>query len=164
MNDSYMEYMVRKKFTAKDRLLRIIMIVLILIFFSLTPLIPFSFLIAAILAAVSYFFVFPYTDLEYEYLYCDKQITVDKIMAKSKRKQVAAYDTDKIELLAPLNSYRLKAFEHRTLKEVPLWSLKEDGHVPYAMIYEGNQKVILDLPAEFVKLVQNVAPRKVYFD
>lgn len=62
MNDSYMEYMVRKKFTAKDRLLRIIMIVLILIFFSLTPLIPFSFLIAAILAAVSYFFVFPYTD------------------------------------------------------------------------------------------------------
>lgn len=164
MNDSYMEYMVRKKFTVKDRLLRIFMILLILIFFSLTPLIPFSLLIAAILAAVSYFFVFPYTDLEYEYLYCDKQITVDKIMAKSKRKQVAVYDTDKIELLAPLNSYRLKAFEHRTLKEVPLWSLKEDGHVPYAMIYEGNQKVILDLPAEFVKLVQNVAPRKVYFD
>lgn len=164
MNDSYMEYMVRKKFTAKDRFCRILMIVLVVFFFSLSPVIPVSLFIAAVLGAVAYFVVFPNTNLEYEYLYCDKQITVDKIMAQRNRKQVAVYDTDKIELLAPANSYRLKAFEHRTLKEVPLWSLKEDEHVPYVMIYEGNQKVILDLPAEFVKLVQNVAPRKVYFD
>ncbi|MDE6531040.1 MAG: hypothetical protein K2K96_09745 [Lachnospiraceae bacterium] len=164
MNESYMEYMVHKRFTAKDRLSRILIIVLTVFFFSLSPMIPLSLIIAAILAAIAYFVVFPCTDLEYEYLYCDKQITVDKIMAKKKRKQVAIYDTDKIELLAPANSYRLKAFEHRTFKEVPLWSLKEDEHVPYVMIYEGNQKVILDLPAEFVKLVQNAAPRKVYFD
>lgn len=164
MNDSYMEYMVRKRFTAKDHLSRILMIVLTALFFSLSPMIPASLIVAAILAAIAYFVVFPRTDLEYEYLYCDKQITVDKIMAQRKRKQVAIYDTDKIELLAPANSYRLKAFEHRTLKEVPLWSLKEDEHVPYVMIYEGNQKVILDLPAEFVKMVQNAAPRKVYFD
>ena len=164
MNDSYMEYMVRKKITVKDHLIRVSMIVLTVFFFSLFPVMPFSLIIAAILAAIAYFVVFPRTDLEYEYLYCDKQITVDKIMAQRKRKQVAVYDTDKIELLVPVNSYRLKAFEHRTLKEVPLWSLKEDDHVPYVMIYEGNQKVILDLPAEFVKMVQNAAPRKVYFD
>ena len=164
MNDSYMEYMVRKRFTAKDYLSRISIIVLTVFFFLLSPVIPVSLFIAAILAAIAYFIVFPSTDLEYEYLYCDKQITVDKIMAKKKRKQVAIYDTDKIELLAPVNSYRLKAFEHRTFKEVPLWSMKEDDNVPYVMIYEGNLKVILDLPAEFVKLVQNVAPRKVYFD
>lgn len=164
MNESYMEYMVHKRFTAKDRLSRILIIVLTIFFFSLSPMIPVSLIIAAILAAIAYFVVFPGTDLEYEYLYCDKQITVDKIMAKKKRKQVAVYDTDKIELLAPANSYRLKSFENRTLKEIPLWSLKEDEHVPYVMIYEGNQKVILDLPAEFVKLIQNVAPRKVYFD
>ncbi len=164
MKDSYMEYMVRKKITVKDHLIRISMIVLTVFFFLLSIVIQPSLIIAGILAAVTYFVVFPSTDLEYEYLYCDKQITVDKIMAKSKRKQVAVYDTDKIELLAPVNSFRLKAFEHRTLREVPLWSLKEDDHVPYVMIYEGNQKVILDLPAEFVKMVQNAAPRKVYFD
>lgn len=164
MNDSYMEYMVKKRFTWKDRLCRIAMIVLTIFFFLLSPIMPLALIIAAILAAVAYFVVFPYTDLEYEYLYCDKQITVDKIMAQRNRKQVAVYDTDKIELMAPANSFRLKAFEHRKLKEVPLWSLKEDDHVPYVMIYEGDQKVILDLPAEFVKMVQNVAPRKVFFD
>ncbi len=164
MKDSYMEYMVRKKITVKDHLIRISMIVLTVFFFSLSIVIQPSLIVAGILAAIAYFVVFPSTDLEYEYLYCDKQITVDKIMAQRKRKQAAVYDTDKIELLAPANSFRLKAFEHRTLKEVPLWSLKEDDHVPYVMIYEGNQKVILDLPAEFVKLVQNAAPRKVYFD
>lgn len=164
MNDSYMEYMVKKRFTVKDHLCRIAMIVLTVFFFILSLIIPLALIIAAIAAAVTYFVVFPYTDLEYEYLYCDKQITVDKIMAQRNRKQVAVYDTDKIELMAPANSYRLKAFENRNLKEVPLWSLKEDDYVPYAMIYEGDQKVILDLPAEFVKMVQNVAPRKVFFD
>lgn len=164
MNDSYMEYLVRKRFTAKDHFIRISMIILTAFFFSLSLMIPASLIVAAILWAIAYFVVFPRTDLEYEYLYCDKQITVDKIMAKRKRKQVAVYDTDKIEILVPANSYRLKAFEHRTLREVHLWSLKKDEHVPYVMIYEGNQKIILDLPADFVKLVQNVAPRKVYFD
>lgn len=164
MKDSYMEYMVRKKITFKDHLIRISMIVLTVFFFLLSIVIQPSLIIAGILAAITYFVVFPNTDLEYEYLYCDKQITVDKIMAQRNRKQVAVYDTDKIELLAPANSFRLKAFEHRTLREVPLWSMEKDEHVPYVMIYEGNQKVILDLPADFVKLVQNAAPRKVYFD
>lgn len=164
MNDSYMEYMVKKRFTGKDRLCRIAMIVLTVFFICLIPIMPLALIIAAVVGTIAYFVVFPYTDLEYEYLYCDKQITVDKIMAQRNRKQVAVYDTDKIELMAPANSYRLKAFESRKMKEVSLWSLKEDDHVPFVMIYEGNQKVILDLPAEFVKMVQNVAPRKVFFD
>lgn len=164
MNDSYMEYMVKKKFTMKDRLCRILMIVLTVFLFLLSLMIPAFLIGAAILAAITYFFVFPNTDLEYEYLYCDKQITVDKIMAKKNRKQIAVYETDKIEILAPANSYRLKAYENRALKEISLWSLEQDEHVPYVMIYEGNQKVILDLPAEFVKMVQNVAPRRVYFE
>ena len=165
MNDSYMEHMVSKKFTAKDHFCRVSMIVLVVFFFSTSLMYSFSLIIAAILAAVAYFVVFPRTDLEYEYTYCDKQITVDKIMAKKSRKTEGVYDVDKIEILAPENSYRLDQYQSRSLKEVPLWSLKrEDGHVPYVMIYEGNQKVILDLPQEFVKMVQNVAPRKVYFD
>lgn len=164
MNDSYMEYMVSKKFTMKDRLCRILMTVLTVFLFLLSLMIPAFLIGAVILAAITYFFVFPNTDLEYEYLYCDKQITVDKIMAKKNRKQIAVYETDKIEILAPANSYRLKAYENRALKEIPLWSLEQDEHVPYVMIYEGNQKVILDLPAEFVKMVQNAAPRRVYFE
>lgn len=165
MNDSYMEYMVQKKFTPKDHFCRISMIVLTAFFFSLSIVFSPALIIAAILGAIAYFVVFPRTDLEYEYLYCDKQITVDKIMGRRSRKQVAVYDVDKIELLVPANSYRLKEFENRTLQEVPLWSLnREEGHVPYVMIYSQNQKVILDLPAEFVKMIQNVAPRKVYFD
>ena len=32
------------------------------------------------------------------------------------------------------------------------------------MIYEGGRKILLDLPKDFVKIVQNNAPRKVFFD
>lgn len=165
MNDSYMEYMVRKKVTPKDYLCRVSMIVLTAFFFFVSVVFSPALIIAFISAAITYFVVFPRTDLEYEYLYLDKQITVDKIMGKKSRKQVAVYDVDKIEILAPADSGRLKEYENRPLKELPLWSLEqEEGHVPYVMIYNKNQKVILDLPAEFVKMVQNVAPRKVYFD
>ena len=42
--------------------------------------------------------------------------------------------------------------------------MDSDLHKPYALIYAGNTKVILDLPEEFVKMVQNNGPRKVFTD
>ena len=86
-------------------------------------------------------------------------------MAKEKRKDVAVYDLEKMELLVPANSYRLADYKNRDLKVVDYWSLNPaEDHVPYALIYEGNSKILLDLPADFVKIVQNNAPRKVFFD
>ncbi len=54
MKDSYMEYMVRKKITVKDHLIRISMIVLTVFFFLLSIVIQPSLIIAGILAAVIY--------------------------------------------------------------------------------------------------------------
>lgn len=160
-----MEYMVRKKQTPKDHACRIGMLVLICFVISTVFFFRFAILVAGILGAIAYFIVFPNTDIEYEYLYCDKMITVDKILAQKKRKNVATYKIDEMEILAPVNSYRLNEYKNRKLKEVPLWSLMDsEEHQPYAMIYKGNQKIILDLPEKFVKIVQSDAPRKVYFD
>ena len=86
-------------------------------------------------------------------------------MAKEKRKDVATYDLDKMELLVPANSYRLADYKNRDLTVVDYWSLDpSEDHVPFALIYEGKSKILLDLPADFVKIVQNNAPRKVFFD
>ena len=41
-----------------------------------------------------------WTDIEYEYLYLDKEITIDKIMAKTRRKRVLSISVDKIEILS----------------------------------------------------------------
>ena len=57
-----------------------------------------------------------YTDLEYEYLYLDKELSVDKIMAKSKRKRVGTYSLDRMEVFAPVYSYHLDNFKNRQVK------------------------------------------------
>ena len=44
------------------------------------------FIIAVAFGVLDYF-VFQWTSIEYEYLYLDKEITIDKIMAKTRRKK-----------------------------------------------------------------------------
>ena len=165
--ESYMEYMVKKETTGKDKAVRVLCISLVVLIAlaGLLLAMPILFVAAFIFAMVYRYFIFPMTDLEYEYMYCDKQITVAKIMAKEKRKDVATYDLDKMELLVPANSYRLADYKNRDLTVVDYWSLDPaEDHVPFALIYEGKSKILLDLPADFVKIVQNNAPRKVFFD
>lgn len=163
--DSYMEYMVKKETTGKDKAVRAICYIVIAAAALAGLVFPLLFVGALILGIVYRYVIYPMTDLEYEYMYCDKSITVSKIMAKEKRKDVAVYDLEKMELLVPANSYRLADYKNRDLKVVDYWSLNPaEDHVPYALIYEGNSKILLDLPADFVKIVQNNAPRKVFFD
>ena len=163
--DSYMEYMVKKETTGKDKAVRALCYIVIAAAALAGLVFPLLFVGALILGIVYRYVIYPMTDLEYEYMYCDKSITVSKIMAKEKRKDVAVYDLEKMELLVPANSYRLADYKNRDLKVVDYWSLNPaEDHVPYALIYEGKSKILLDLPADFVKIVQNNAPRKVFFD
>ena len=165
--DAYMEHLVKKNTEPKDLILKFGSIGLIaaatIAVFFFSP--AFSILVGLGLAMLYRYLIFPLTDIEYEYLYCDKTITVSKIMAKEKRKDLETFDIDKMEILAPSNSYRLGECKNRDLKEVNYWSMDSSREEPpYAMIYEGGRKILLDLPEDFVKLVQNNAPRKVFFD
>ena len=53
--------------------------------------------IAAVACGVLTYFMFQWTDIEFEYLYLDKEITVDKVMARTRRKRAAVLDVNKIE-------------------------------------------------------------------
>ena len=170
--DSYMEYMVKKTSDSKDVLKKgfgiagVVVIAFLAFYFDLRSIIGTVFLILAI---AMYFvcknFIFPASDLEYEYLYCDKSITVDKIMGKEKRKNLGVYDVDKFEILCPEKSWRCSDFKNRQFDVHDYTGHAESKeHEPYVLIYDGKQKILLDLPVEFVKLVQNNAPRKVFLD
>ena len=170
--DSYMEYMVKRGKTKGDFIIKgvcvwaIIVLCMLSWMFGGVPLIKYLLLALTIgMLFLSWYVIFPRTDVEYEYLYCDKTITVDVIYSKSKRKNLATYDLDRIEILAPVNSHRLDEYKNKNLTVKDYASgMESDAHKPYALIYGGNEKVILDLPSEFVKMVQNNGPRKVFFD
>ena len=88
MSDSYVECLVKAKQPAWAKILKVLLVTLTV----LSCLVMFVFIIflpIALVAGVGAYFLNMFTDLEYEYLYLDKELSVDKIMAKSKRKRVA---------------------------------------------------------------------------
>ena len=87
MSELYSEFLVKKESTFKDALIKFGMIGLTVVAVAaglfLNPLL----LIVAIGLGVACYFIIPKTDLEYEYLFVNGELDIDKIMAKSKRKR-----------------------------------------------------------------------------
>ena len=88
---------------------------------------------------------------------------MDKALAKTKRKRVAVYQLSRIEALAPIKSYHLDDFKNRDVKVRDFSVGYEDKpDLRYAMYYEGGEKIILSPSPELIKVMKNVAPRKVF--
>lgn len=164
MNESYKELLVKKERGAKEALIRVVCVVPTVLLGLLTFLTGniIMFIIVIALGVVDYF-VFQWTDIEYEYLYLDKEISVDKIMAKTRRKRIMTITVEKIEIMAPEKSYQLDPYRNRQTKVTDLSA----GHdLPdqklYWVYYEGNQKFLMNLTEDFAKTVKGIAPRKVF--
>jgi len=164
MSDTYVECLVKQKQSVIAKVGKMVLIALCVISALLMIMMGVSIaLFAAILFGVGAYFLNMYTDLEFEYLYVDKEITIDKIMAKSKRKNVGKYSLDRIEIIAPIHSYQLDNYKNRnvTVKDFGIGEeLKPDRR--YAMYCEGGIKVIFNPSEEMIKVLKNVAPRKVF--
>lgn len=165
MSDTYVECLIKAKQSSMGKFAKVLLIVLTVIFVlaAMIGLWPAFFL--AIAAGVGAYFVGLYTDVEYEYLYLDKELVIDKVLAKTKRKRVGTYTLDRIEIFAPIKSYHLDNFKNRDVK-IKDYSIGEELKPDrrYALYYEGGEKLILSPSEELVKAMKNVAPRKVFMD
>ena len=146
--DDFIEYTVKKKTTNKQKMIRVLnwALMVYLAFMSIIWL-PAQFVMVGLFAVVVYwliyhFFIYPMTDIEYDYIYCAKEITIDKVMARKKRKQYAVYSLEKMSVLAPLGSEKLKRYDLDGVKVVDLSSgsaIDEDnemGEKRYVMFYD----------------------------
>lgn len=166
MSDAYVECLVKAKPSMLGKFFKYLLIVItVLLAVLMFLLVSVPLLVLAVLAGVGAYFVNLFTDLEYEYLYLDKELTIDKVMAKSKRKRVAVYQLDKVEILAPVKSYRLGNYKNRIVKEKD-YSIgrEEQPDLRYVMYYEGGQKLILSPSADMIRIMKHAAPRKVFSD
>ena len=165
MSDVYVECLVKAKTSMIGKLLKGVLIGLTVFFAIVMFVFPLAFILAVV-CGVGAYFTNLYTDLEYEYLYLDKEVVVDKVMAKSKRKRVATYSLDRIEILAPIKSYHLDNFGRRDNAKVKDYSIGEElqPDCRYVMYYEGGEKILLSPSEEMIKVMKNAAPRKVFSD
>ena len=164
MSETYVECLVKKKSNPAKGFLRILTIMLSVAFILLGFLFAPALIVGLVMAGVAYF-VYMNAELEYEYLYLDKELTVDKVMAKTKRKRVAQYDLNRMEIFAPMNSYHLDNFKNRTAKTVDYSSGEaKQPEVRYVMYYDSGERIVLEPNQEMVKAIKNIAPRKVFTD
>ena len=161
MNETYVEWLVKRKTPVYLIFLKILFIMMTVCFFLAGLLFAPALLIALVMGIAAYFITLN-ANLEYEYLYVDRELTVDKVMNKSKRKRIATFDIGKIEIMAPIKSHQLDSYQNRNYKLVDYSSWEEkqpDGR--YVFYYDGQQKVTFEPNEEMIKAILNVAPRKV---
>lgn len=166
MSEAYIECLVKAKTSASGKFFKVLLylltaVLLLLMFLTMNML----FFLLAVAAGIGAYFVGMYTDLEYEYLYLDKELTIDKVMGKTKRKRVAVYQLERMEIFAPIKSYHLDNYKNRQVKDKDYSIGYEDQpDLRYAMYYEGGERLILSPSPELVKIMKNAAPRKVFSD
>lgn len=166
MSDSYVECLVKHKAPTVKVFLRILFTVLtvlfvLLFFFGLGFL---AILMALVCGVLSYFMTLE-CNVEYEYLYVDREISIDKISAQRRRKTVEKLNTEKIEILAPVKSWHLDEYKNRQLKQKDYSvGYEEQPDKRYVMIYNNEMEVLLSPNSAFIAAVKNIAPRKVFTD
>ena len=164
MNETYVEWLVKRKTPVYMKLLKFLSIMLAVCFIVIGMLNLVALIIGGLLAAAAYF-IYLNSDIEYEYLYVDKELSIDKIMAKSRRKKAATFDLGKMEIVAPVKSWHLDQYKNRNDKVTDYSSGEEkQPEKRYLFYYDGKQKVIFEPNDEMLKAMQLVAPRKVFMD
>lgn len=165
MSETYVECLVKSQAGILGRLGKVFLIMLTVAFGLLTLMGFWPAFFVALATGIGAYFTWLHTDIEYEYLYLDKELTVDKVMAKTKRKRQAVFEVERMEILAPIKSYHLDGYKNRTTKATDYSSkVEEQPDTRYVLYYEGNKKIILNPSLELVKAIKTVAPRKVFTD
>ncbi len=164
MSDTYVECLVQAKSSGLAKAMTVILIILTVLF-GIAMLVMPLFMLLAIATGIGVYFANLHSHVEYEYLYLDKELAVDRILGQSKRKRIAVYSLERMEIFAPISSWHLDNFKNRNVK-ISDYSIGQElqPDMRYAMFYEGNVKVILSPSEELVKVMRNVMPRKVFND
>ena len=89
---------------------------------------------AIVLGVCAYLFIFPGTDLEFEYLFVNGELDIDKIMAKSKRKRVKSLNITECDIMAPLNSHRMDYYNSNQKLKVQDFSSGNPEHKRFTIV------------------------------
>ena len=109
-------------------------------------------------------FVFRYYNAEYEYSLVDGELTVDRIMARTRRKRCGVYDLSKAELVAKTGSQDALRMEHRQLRTHDYTSNEgNEAVVIYTFNVNNEMERLLIEPSEsMLEAVKETVPKQSY--
>ena len=162
MNEAYYEVMVTRKGTPVMKVAQIVTALLAGVS-AVAVVMGFVWgILLAVVFGVACYVVTMMSVVEYEYLYVDKELQIDRILGKSSRKRMETLDLKQLEILAPLRSHELDSYRNRNGKKLDYSSGEGAGENPKYMLVIGEKHVIFEPTQEMVKTIQMFAPRKVF--
>ncbi|MDY5987455.1 DUF6106 family protein [Sporofaciens sp. SGI.106] len=160
MGDFYAEQLVKKKTDTKDILIKVLLLVLTVVSVLAVFMFPFGILLPVIFIVLDVF-AFRWLDVEYEYLFMNGDLDVDKVMHKERRKHIFSMNINDMEVLAPSGSAELAP--HKNAK-VCDFSSKTQGAQTYEMVIVANgakTRVVFEPNDAILEGMWMMAPRKV---
>lgn len=160
MNDYYTEQLVKKQTDMKDMLIKAVLIAVTIVSFLIVLMFPVG-LILPIALIVLDVFMFRRLNVEYEYLFLNGELDIDKIMNKSKRKKVFSASVADMELFAPADAVELRQYQNARTFD---FSSGDRQAKRYTMVISGKgelKKVIIEPNDTIVEGLYMLAPRKV---
>ena len=103
--------MVKKQTDMKDMLTKAVLVAVTIVSFLIVLMFPIG-LILPIAMIVLDVFMFRRLNVEYEYLFLNGDLDIDKIMNKAKRKKVFSVNVGDLELMAPLDAVELRQYQN----------------------------------------------------
>ena len=132
MSDLYTEVLVKKQQTGKDKVIKGVLIFFTVLFAAAGIMMnPLILLLALVLGIVDYIFI-PKLSVEFEYLYVNGELDIDRIYSQSRRKRAASYELSNMEILAPYQSHQLDSYKkNQSIKRYNYSSgIEGQGHKP----------------------------------
>ena len=162
MNENYAEQLIKRRTPAYAYALTGVLgaVTAVAIFLALTT---------GVLAVILMFIVgfltylsYRNTHVEFEYLFVGGQLSVDKILGKSKRKKAFECSMEEIQVVAPADSYMLNDYKN-AVKTVDFSSHMEHVKVYVAVVQVKGErtKVMLEPGEKMLGCMRQCAPSKV---
>lgn len=157
MNDVYVEWLVAKKRNLFGKVSRVVcLLASILLWIGALGYVNTIVLIFAVLVSIITYFLFCFTDLEYEYVYINGELMVDRILKKSMRKRMINIEASEMEVVAPMTSPKVDGYKHRQWKEFIFTSGYEKNQRKIYEIYCNNGiKVVFEPSREMLEAMKS---------
>lgn len=161
MGDFYTEQLIKKKTDGKDIAIKILLIVLTVISFFIAFLLPLLILVP-ILFIVADVFLFRRMDVEYEYIYINGDLDIDKVMHKERRKHMLSVNVKDMELLAPEGAFQLQSYKTGKIYDYSSGITSAPNRYVLVFTRAGETaKILIEPNSDLVEGFFLMAPRKV---
>lgn len=161
MDDFYIEQIVNRNDEKKTSAVRLLVITVAVILFLAGAFTGFGLLIFAGLAIcfIGLYFLVPMTNVEYEYLYMSKELSVDKIYNKERRKKMGSWDLNNMESLKLQQNQATAANAGEKLFD---FTSGEDSATCYELVIKekGTVRIVFEPNEELLKAIKSQFPRQ----